>query len=91
MIFYSETTSVKQNYICISHLNFIVIKSETNEKMDLKGHYSQIDISHCIISNETQITLRFFQGLISAMPKIRTNFIFGNILDRNMIVNFINF
>ena len=33
--FYSETTNVKRIYICISHWNFIVIRSETNEKIDL--------------------------------------------------------
>ena len=50
-----------------------MIRSETNEKMDLGGHYPQSTISHCIISNETQITLHFFQGQISAMPEIRTD------------------
>ena len=50
-----------------------MIRSETNEKMDLEGHYPQNTISHCIISNETQITLHFFQDRISAMPKIRTD------------------
>ena len=50
-----------------------MIRSETNEKMDLEGHYPQNTISHCIISNETQITLHFFQGRISAMPKIRVD------------------
>ena len=50
-----------------------MIRSETNEKMDLEGHYPQITISHCIISNETQITLHFFQDRISAMPEIRTD------------------
>ena len=49
-----------------------MIRSETNEKMDLERHYPQNTISHCIISNETQITLHFFQGRISAMPEIRT-------------------
>ena len=71
--FKSETTSVKRIYSCISHRNFIVIRLETNEKMDLEGHYPQNTISHCIISNETQITLHFFQGRISAMPEIRTD------------------
>ena len=66
--FYSETTKVKRIYICISHWNFIVIRSETNEKMDLKVHYPQNTISHCIISNETKITLHFLLGRISAMP-----------------------
>ena len=50
-----------------------MIRSATNEKMDLEGHYPQNTISHCIISNETQITLHFFQGRISAMPEIRTD------------------
>ena len=36
-------------------------------------HYPQNTISHCIISNETQIALHFFQGRISAMPEIRAN------------------
>ena len=38
--------------------------------MDLEGHYPQYTISHCIISNETQITLHFFQGRNIAMPEI---------------------
>ena len=71
MNFFSETTSVKRIYVCITHCNFIVIRSETNEKMDLEGHYPQNTISHCINSNETQFTLHFFQGRISAMPEIR--------------------
>ena len=50
-----------------------MIRSETNEKMDLEGHYPQNTISHCIISNETQITMHFFQGRISAMSEIRTD------------------
>ena len=41
--------------------------------MDLEGHYPQNTISHCIISKETQITLHFFQGQISAMPEVRAN------------------
>ena len=41
--------------------------------MDLEGHYPQNTISHCIISNETQITLHFFQGRISAMPQRRAD------------------
>ena len=48
-----------------------MIRSKTSEKMDHEGHYPQNTISHCIISNETQITLHFFQGRISAMPEIR--------------------
>ena len=39
--------------------------------MDLEGHYPQNTISHCIISNETQVTLHFFQGRISEMLEIR--------------------
>ena len=38
-----------------------------NANMDPEGHYPQNTISHCIISNETQITMHFFQGRISAM------------------------
>ena len=41
--------------------------------MDLEGHYPQNTISHCIISNETQIILHFFQGRICAMPVIRAD------------------
>ena len=41
--------------------------------MDLEGHHPQNTISHYISSNETQITLQFFQGIISAMQEIRTN------------------
>ena len=41
--------------------------------MDLEGHYPQNTISHCIISNETQITLHFFQDRISAMLEIRAD------------------
>ena len=43
------------------------------QKLILKGHYPQNTISHCIISNETQITLHFFQCQISEMPEIRTD------------------
>ena len=50
MIFYSETTSVKCNYVCINHRKFIVIGSETNEKMDPEEHYPQNINSHCIYS-----------------------------------------
>ena len=48
-----------------------MIRSEINAKMDPEGHYPQNFISHCNISNETQITMHFFQGQISAMPEIR--------------------
>ena len=71
--FYSETTSVKRIYICITHCIFIVSRSETNEKMDLEGHYPQNTISDFVISNETQFTLHFFQGRISAMSEIRAD------------------
>ena len=47
-----------------------MIRSETNAKMDLEGHYPQNTILHCIISNEAKITLHFLQGQISAMPEI---------------------
>ena len=47
-----------------------MIRSETNENMDPEGHYPKNTISHCIISNETQITMHFFQGRISAMPEM---------------------
>ena len=50
-----------------------MIRLVTNEKMDLEGHYPQNTISYCIISNEAQITLHFFQGQISAIPEIRTD------------------
>ena len=50
-----------------------MIRSEWNEKMDLEGHYPQNTISHCIISNETQITLDFFQDRISTTPEIRAD------------------
>ena len=43
-----------------------------NAKMDPEGHYPQNTISHCItcISNETQTTMHFFQGGISAMQEM---------------------
>ena len=47
-----------------------MIKSSTNEKMDLERHYPQNTNSHCIISNEASITLHFFQGRISALPEM---------------------
>ena len=50
-----------------------MVKWVTSEKMDPEGHYPQNAISHCIISNETQITLHFFQGRIIAMPGIRAD------------------
>ena len=50
-----------------------MIRLETDENMDLEGHYPQNTISHCIISNETKITLHFFQGRNSAIPEIRAD------------------
>ena len=41
--------------------------------MDLEGHCPQNTISHCIISDESQIILHFFQGKISTMPEIRAD------------------
>ena len=41
--------------------------------MDLEEHFPQNTFLHCIISNETQIALHFFQGRISAMPEIRAD------------------
>ena len=58
---FSETISIERIYICNSHRNFIVIRRVTSGKLDLEGHYPQNNISHCIISNETQITLHFFR------------------------------
>ena len=52
-------------------------------------HYPQNTISHCIISNETQITLHFFQGRISAMRDIRADLFLAISKDWNAIVNFI--
>ena len=45
--------------------------------MVLVGHYPQNTISHFIIFNETQITLHFFQGRISATQEIRANLFFA--------------
>ena len=50
-----------------------MIRRETSEKIDLEGHYPQNNIAHCVISNETQITLPFFLGRISAMPEIKAD------------------
>ena len=60
-----------------------MIRSETNEKMDLQVHYPQNTILHCIISNETQIPLHFFQGRISAIPEIRAD-LFSTISQNGM-------
>ena len=48
-----------------------MIGLETKEKIDPEGHYPQNTISHCIISNDIQIALHYFQCQISAMPLIR--------------------
>ena len=42
-------------------------------KWILKDTTLKTPFSHCIISNETQITLNFFQGQISAIPEIRAD------------------
>ena len=49
-----------------------MIRSETNEKMDLEGHYPQNTISHCIFRMKLRSHCTF-QGRISAMPEIRTD------------------
>ena len=48
-----------------------------NVKMDPEGHYPQTTISHCINSNETRITMHFFQGRISAMPEMTAGLFFA--------------
>ena len=61
--------------------------------MDLKGHYHQNTISHCIISNTTQITLHFFQCRISEIPEIRADFflaIFKTGMRLLTLFNFLN-
>ena len=68
-----------------------MIRSETNAKMDLEGHYPQNTILHCITSNGTKITLHFFQGQISAMPEIIAGLFLGNIKDWNGFVNVVIF
>ena len=50
-----------------------MIRSETDEKMDLEGYYPLKIISHHIISNENKITMHFFHGRISAMLEIRAD------------------
>ena len=45
--------------------------------MDPEGHYPQNTISHCIISNETQITMHFFQCQNSPMPEIIAGLFFA--------------
>ena len=73
MIFLFRDYQNKKHYICINHCQFFLMRQETNEKMDLVGHYPQNTISHCSFSNETQIPLHFFQGQISAIPVIRAD------------------
>ena len=65
-----------------------MITTATNEKIDLEGNYPQNTISHCIISNETQITLHFFQRRISTVPEMRAN-LFLAISNWNVFVYFI--
>ena len=59
--------------------------------MDLEGHYPQNTISHCIISNETQITLNFFSGSNFCNARDKSRFNLGNIYEWNVFVNFISF
>ena len=59
--------------------------------MDLEGHYPQNAISHCIISNETQITLHFFSGSNFCNARDKSRFILGNIYAWNVFVNLIIF
>ena len=54
-----------------------MVRSETNEKIDLEGRYPQNNILNCNISNENQITLHIWQGRISATPEIRTDLFFA--------------
>ena len=63
-----------------------MIRLETNEKMDL----DQNTISHCIVSNETQITLHYFQGRISAIPEIKAD-LFLAISKNGMCLLFLSF
>ena len=58
--------------------------------MDREGHYPQTPFT-LHYSNETQITLHFFQGQISAMPEIRADFFLDNNQDWTMFVTFIIF
>ena len=48
---------------------------KTKLENGLEGHYPQNTFSQCIISNETQITLHFYQGRISAMPETEADLI----------------
>ena len=50
----------------------------------------QNTISHCIVSNETQITLHYFQGRISAIPEIRAD-LFLAISVNGMCLLFLSF
>ena len=78
MIFYSETTSAFMFAYQI-HRKFIVIGTETNEKINPEEHCPQNINSHCIITNSFQSTLHYFQCRISAMRLGSTDFIFGDI------------
>ena len=53
-----------------------MIRSETNEKIDLEGHYPRNTISHYITSNETY-HIALFQGRISAIPEVRADLFLG--------------
>ena len=70
--FYSETTSVKRIYNCISNWNFVVIRWETSR---VNGSWRTLPSKHHFTLHyfETHITLHFFQGRISAMPEIRAD------------------
>ena len=62
-----------------------------NTKMDPEGHYPQNTISHCIISNETQITMHFFQGRISAISDMTAGLFLAIPKTRNLFVDFVMF
>ena len=49
------------------HCNKIRNECENGSRRALPSKHH---ISHCIILNETQITMHFFQGRFSAMPEI---------------------
>ena len=57
-----------------------MIRSKMDEKMDLEGHYPRNTISHCIISNETPITVHFFSGSNFCYTRDKSRFILGNIV-----------
>ena len=62
MIFILENTSVKMHNAYIIHRKFIVIGSETNQKMDHEELYMYLQnaISHGISPYSVQITLHYF-------------------------------